>query len=215
MKYGESLFDIAYLVFAILCGLSICRFERDRLGRWLGASALILGLGDAFHLVPRVMNYFTEADLTAWLGAGKCVTSITMTLFYVCLFAAWRAAYREKADGLGIWVGVLAALRIGLCLFPQNRWLTNDGPLSWSVIRNVPFVLLGAIMVWLFFRKRREIEAFCWIWLYILLSFLFYIPVAVGAGAVPILGMLMLPKTICYVLTLAAMLRYARGHRTA
>ena len=32
------------------------------------------------------------------------------------------------------------------------------------------------------------------------MSFLFYIPVAVGAGEVPILGMLMLPKTVCYIL---------------
>ena len=44
-------------------------------------------------------------------------------------------------------------------------------------------------------------------WLYILLSFLFYIPVVVGTGAVPMLGMLMLPKTICYVLMIAAFLR--------
>ena len=44
------------------------------------------------------------------------------------------------------------------------------------------------------------------IWLYILLSFLFYIPVAIGAGAVPILGMLMLPKTVCYILMVLAFL---------
>ena len=44
-------------------------------------------------------------------------------------------------------------------------------------------------------------------WLYILLSFAFYIPVAIGAGSVPMLGMLMLPKTVCYILMVAAFLK--------
>ena len=48
----------------------------------------------------------------------------------------------------------------------------------------------------------------------ILLSFAFYIPVAVGAGAVPMLGMLMLPKTVCYILMTAAFLK-AQSEGTA
>ena len=49
----------------------------------MGSAALILGFGDAFHLVPRVLNYFVEGDFNFWLGFGKLVTSITMTIFYV------------------------------------------------------------------------------------------------------------------------------------
>ena len=37
------------------------------------------------------------------------------------------------------------------------------------------------------------------------------IPVAVGAGAVPMLGMLMLPKTVCYILLIAVFLRSVTG----
>ena len=44
-------------------------------------------------------------------------------------------------------------------------------------------------------------------WIYILLSFLFYIPVAVAAGIVPMLGMLMLPKTVCYILMIVVFLK--------
>ena len=53
----------------------------------------------------------------------------------------------------------------------------------------------------------KESRRFRPVWIYILLSFLFYIPVTVGAGAVPILGMLMLPKTVCYVLLILTFLR--------
>lgn len=76
-----------------------------------------------------------------------------------------------------------------------------------GILRNVPFVILGGIVCLLYYRKRTENRVFRRMWLYILLSFLFYIPVAVGAGAVPMLGMLMLPKTVCYILMIVIFLR--------
>ena len=201
MKYGESTFDILYLLFAIVFGCLILLRARSGTEKRMGAAALILGLGDAFHLVPRVLNYFSSADLTAALGLGKLVTSVTMTVFYVLLYYVWLGYYRVREDRrVTIAVWTLAAVRVILCLFPQNGWLQNDSGMTWGVIRNVPFAALGALMIALFFRKRTETRRFAPIWVYILLSFLFYIPVAVGAGAVPMLGMLMLPKTVCYIL---------------
>ncbi len=43
------------------------------------------------------------------------------------------------------------------------------------------------------------------------MSFLFYMPVAVGAGLVPAFGMLMLPKTVCYILMIVVFLRAVAG----
>ena len=166
----------------------------------MGLSALVLGCGDAFHLVPRVLKYFVDADLTAALGIGKFVTSVTMTLFYVLLYYVQLGYYKEaekKKVTMTVWI--LAAVRIIVCLLPQNGWLQNSSDMTWGIIRNVPFVALGAIICVLYFRKRNESTRFKPVWIYILLSFLFYIPVAVGAGEVPMLGMLMLPKTICYI----------------
>ena len=152
MKYGESSFDVIYLLFAIVTGLWILHRRRDRVGLLMGSVVLILGCGDAFHLVPRVLNYFVTADFAPWLGVGKLVTSVTMTVFYLLMYRIWLKVYGVGEDRrMTAAVYALTAVRVLLCLFPQNRWLTNDGPLSWSVIRNVPFVLLGAIMVWLFF----------------------------------------------------------------
>ena len=42
---------------------------------------------------------------------------------------------------------------------------------------------------------------FRWMWLTIVLSFGFYIPVVLWADAVPLIGMLMIPKTCAYVWT--------------
>ena len=208
MKYGESAFDILYLAFAIVSGCLILARSQNRTQKLMGLSVLILGTGDAFHLVPRVLNYFVTADFTAALGVGKLITSVTMTVFYVLLYYIWLGYYKEaekKKMTAAIWV--LAVIRIILCAFPQNGWLQNSSDMTWGIIRNIPFVALGAVVCVLYFRRRDEDARFRPMWIYIMLSFLFYIPVAVGAGAIPILGMLMLPKTVCYILLILTFLQ--------
>ena len=200
MKYGESAFDLFYLACAAAVGILILAKAKDRAGKLMGLAVLILGCGDAFHLVPRVLNYFSDADLTAALGIGKLITSLTMTVFYVLMYRIWLSYYKEREDrGLSCAVYVLAVIRFVLCLLPQNGWLANEAGMQWGIIRNVPFVILGILIIVLYFRNRQKDRTFSKIWLYVLLSFAFYIPVAVFAGVLPMLGMLMLPKTICYL----------------
>lgn len=202
MKYGESAFDIAYLLLALVCGCIVLRRATSGTHRRMGAAILTLGIGDAFHLVPRVIRYFSAADLTAALGLGKLVTSLTMTAFYVMLFFLVCRAADNRRLTVAVWL--LAALRAALCLFPQNGWLDGSGDLTWAIARNAPFCALGAIVAVQWYRHRGDKPRYRRIWLYITLSFLFYIPVAVGAGLLPALGMLMLPKTVCYVLIVLA-----------
>ena len=210
MKYGESAFDIIYLLFAVCAGIFILCRRKDKIGKLMGFATLILGCGDAFHLIPRVLNYFIDADFTVWLGIGKFVTSITMTVFYLLLYRLWLVSYGERENkGVSITVYALSAIRVILCLLPQNGWLENESSVVWGIIRNVPFVALGAIIVYLFFKNRKEIRTFGFVWLLVTLSFLFYIPVAVAAPLLPILGMLMLPKTVCYMILIGVFLKYS------
>ena len=209
MKYGESSFDIIYLLFAITAGVYMLVRSKNAAGRLMGLAALILGAGDAFHLVPRVLNYFFDGDFSFWLGTGKLITSITMTVFYVLLYYLHRRLYnRRPGKKMSIPVYALAAGRILICLFPQNGWFSNESNLFWAIFRNVPFAILGAIIIVLYFQTRNELRTLSRVWLYVTLSFAFYLPVAVGAAYVPLLGMLMLPKTVCYMLMIVAFLRY-------
>ena len=211
MKYGESAFDILYLIFAVTSGCLMLRKAGDRTEKLMGLAALILGCGDAFHLIPRVLNYFVDADFTAALGVGKLITSISMTVFYLLLYYIWLGYYRMRENKriTGV-MWMLLIIRLILCLLPQNGWMENSTDLVWGMIRNIPFVLLGAAICMIFFQKRKNDRIFRFFWLLILLSFLFYIPVAVGAGLLPMLGMLMLPKTVCYILMITVFLRSAR-----
>ena len=203
----ETSFDIVYLVTVLTLGIKMLRQCGDRAQfRLFGAMAVVLGAGDAFHLVPRAVALCTTGleNFTVALGAGKWITSITMTVFYVLLYYVWRLRYEVSGRrGLTTLVWVLAALRIALCMMPQNRWLSADAPLSWGIWRNLPFAALGIVIIILFYRSAREHgdKAFRWMWLTIVLSFCFYIPVVLWADAVPMIGMLMIPKTCAYVWT--------------
>ncbi|MEE1016580.1 MAG: hypothetical protein U0L27_02795 [Ruminococcus sp.] len=197
----ESIFDICYLVFAIVSGILLLKKSKGRkYVRIFGIMTLLLGCGDALHLVPRVLNYWTDGDYTAALGIGKLVTSITMTLFYILIEYARRDRYKitgEKGVLASVWI--LGIIRIALCCFPQNGWTSAEPSLLWGILRNIPFALLGILTVVLWLRSAKNDKPLRLMWLAVTLSFLFYIPVVLFAQTMPMIGMLMLPKTCMYV----------------
>lgn len=203
----ETLFDAAYLITVITIGIiMIAKSGKNSQYRLFGIMAIVLGSGDAFHLVPRAYALCTTGleNFAAALGTGKFITSITMTVFYVILYYVWRIRYKVKGqNGVTAAVYVLSALRIILCLFPQNEWLSAESPISWGIYRNIPFALLGLLIIVLFYKSAKENndKPFKWMWLTIVLSFGFYIPVVLWADAIPMIGMLMIPKTCAYVWT--------------
>lgn len=203
----ETLFDVAYLATVIIIGLLMIKGSKGNKQYLLfGIMAVTLGLGDSFHLVPRALALCTTGleNYTVALGIGKFITSLTMTVFYVLLYYVWRLRYKvEGKKGLTITVYVLALLRIILCLMPQNAWTSAEAPLSWGIYRNLPFAAMGILVIVLFYQSARRTgdKAFRFMWLTIVLSFAFYIPVVLFADTIPLIGMLMIPKTCAYVWT--------------
>ena len=202
---AETVFDAFYLTTVTIMGISMIR--RGGTGTQyvlLGWMALVLGFGDSFHLISRVYALWTtgiEANAAA-LGFGKLVTSITMTFFYLMLYAVWKRRYAEGSTRtLDILLYALAVARIALSLFPQNEWFVPNPSLAWGIYRNIPFFLMGLIILVLYLRTAgsdRE-DRFRFMWLAIALSFAFYAPVVLFASAVPPIGSLMIPKTLAYL----------------
>lgn len=204
----ETLFDVVYLTTVTLLGITMIRKNKGNLQYLLfGIMAVTLGAGDAFHLVPRAYALCTTGlqDFVVALGIGKLITSITMTLFYVLLYYVWRIRYKINGkNGLTVTMYVLAALRVALCLFPQNAWTSAEAPLSWAIYRNLPFAAMGLIVIVLFFTEasKHNDHAYRFMWLTIVLSFGFYLPVVLWADTISWVGMLMIPKTCAYVWTI-------------
>ena len=208
----ESIFDVCYLAFAVVSGVLLLRIAgEDRSIRLFGLMALILGGGDAFHLVPRVLNYWLEGDFTAALGIGKLVTSVTMTVFYLLMEYARRERYGVRGERVRLVIAwMLSATRIGLCCFPQNEWTSASPSVTWGIIRNIPFAILGVMTVLLWLRSARDDRPLRWAWLAVTLSFLFYLPVVVLAREIPLIGMLMMPKTCMYIWLIVMFRRSAK-----
>lgn len=203
--FFETAFDAVYLISVVTLGIwMIRRANGNKQFKMFGIMAVTLGLGDSFHLVPRAYALLTtglEANAAA-LGIGKFITSITMTVFYVILYHIWRERYGVTGRrALTISIYALAAVRIALCLFPQNKWLVYNAPVSWGIYRNLPFAAMGILIIIIFAQeaKRHQDTAFRYMWLAIVLSFAFYAPVVLWAESIPPIGALMVPKTLAYV----------------
>lgn len=204
----EPLFDLAYLGLVVALGLRLL-LEESPSARRYGFMAVLLGAGDAFHLVPRVLAHLSSQGFERYLPLlswGEFVTSLSMTFFYLLFYAYYRERSGDSSSWKKTLVLILVALRVILVLLPQNGWGT-EGSYTFSLLRNVPFALLGFFLI-LWAWQKREVEGLRYTGLLIFLSFLFYLPVVIGARFVPLLGVLMIPKTVAYVLLVLVGYRY-------
>ncbi len=201
--YLEPAFSLVYLTAVITLGLIMLIKGQSKTVRLFGATAVILGGGDAFHLIPRAISEIFNNHshlMMGFVGYGKLVTSVTMTIFYVLMFFILKQLFNQRWAALTIIVIVLAVVRIGLCLFPQNAWASMTPPVSWGIYRNIPFTLLGIIVIAAYFSQPSSplYKQYIGIPVAVILSFLFYIPVVIFALSFPPIGILMIPKTLAY-----------------
>lgn len=199
----ETGFYYIYLLFIIGLGIYLLTKKRNV---YFAIGCILLGLGDAFHLIPRAIGLYTntldnpDATLNMWLGIGKLLTSITMTCFYVFMYLfVYKRINKSRNIFLDCVVLILIIARIVLLALPQNNWVTNNSSLLIAGIRNIPFVVLGAIVIFLYFKYFSGIKHLRLLSIATILSFGFYLPVVFLASTYSWVGMLMLPKTMCYM----------------
>ena len=203
MKLMEPIFCIVYLAFAFIAGIIFI----TRKAWLLAIMTLLLAVGDAFHLVPRIRIGFKGKgpDDDYQLGLGNMISSITMTLFYIFLYLVMKDIYKDVNPSSFIFssILVLSAVRIILCLVPQNAWFKrNKEENKWHIYRNIPFVLIGFLTIfYLIVSYHKYLMA-----VLVFVSFACYMGTVLYAGTNPKMGMLMIPKTICYIWLIASFL---------
>lgn len=200
-KRVELIFDVLYLGVVLTMAVYLTAVATGGIQRLWGLMAFVLVVGDSVHLAPRMMAAWTgepERFQTA-MGVGKLITSITMTVFYLLLWELGWQLMAEPWTGYTAVVYLLAAVRIALCLFPQNRWGEERPSWSWGLYRNIPFVLQGGMVALLYAGISGRVPGLGLMWLAVVLSFVCYLPVVLLVHRCPKVGMLMLPKTCMYV----------------
>lgn len=201
-QIGEAVFCIIYLLFGYIAGFAmLLHANGSEIGSIFGVLTLVLAGGDSFHLIPRIINAFKQQfdKYEFWAGLGLMVSSITMTIFYILLYNVCKllgesAGVTDTFESMYYGLLFFAVVRIICCLFPQNNWFHKEGNAKWSIIRNVPFIVVGIISVygcWTIGQIGMAIA--------IIISFGCYLPVVFLAKKKPMIGMLMIPKTIAYM----------------
>jgi hypothetical protein len=205
----EVIFNLTYLIVVWTLVVMMARrlpsvtpADRPVAVRFTWAFAL-LALGDTGHVGFRVLAYALGglAAHPVLVGLGALSTAYTVTIFYMLMLDIWRLRYNKP---LGIFGGVLLAagiVRLVVMAFPQNQWGQIVAPYDWSLLRNALLVVQGLGVVYLILRDaiRAGDTPFKWIGVMIAFSYAFYAPVILWSAQVPMLGMLMIPKTCAYI----------------
>ena len=203
MKMVEAVFCILYLLFVFIAALIF--FKR---GQYLRCClAAVLAIGDSFHLFPRIkIDLKGEGKNDAHrLQLGNIISSLTVTLFYVILLPVMKQT--DEAVKVPSFffhaLLVLAAIRIYMLGMPQNDWFKrNKKETRWYLYRNIPFCLMGLLtIIYLILYYKAYLTA-----ILVLVSFACYMGTVILAKKNPKMGMLMIPKTICYIWILAMFL---------
>ena len=177
---------------------------------WILIAFALLALGDTGHVGFRVVAFALGGLDTSFTiggkswnlaGLGSMATSWTFTAFYVCMVFMWRSRFSEKLGVLAWFLLLLAVFRSIVMLLPGNQWDQLMSPRPISIIRSTPLLLMQVGVAYLILRDatRSNDGTFRWIGLMILVSFVFYAPVVFLVHSIPPIGMLMIPKTLAYL----------------
>lgn len=212
----EITFNILYLV--VVWGLVYAMWRKrpllDLANRRAAditlAAFALLAFGDSGHVGFRILGYL-QGDMARTfpllgmqvgpVGAGTLMTSITVTFFYVLMLALWQARFNQRYGWFEYVLLFMAGARFVIMLLPANQWNSVVPPQPISAIRNLPLSVLGLGVAFLMLRDgtHKKDSTFQWIGGMILFSYACYLPVIFFVQQAPLVGMLMIPKTLAYL----------------
>ena len=212
----ETGFNLFYLiVISCIVTAMVLRFsfveQKDKAAAFYVMLAFFfLALGDLGHVGARVVAFAMgglDAQLTIFgrsimiAPVGSIMTAWTFTLFYVCMVLMWKARFNKKLEAAAYIIFLLAIIRSILMLLPGNIWDGEHQDDFSFMIRNIPLVLMQVGTVYLILRDAiaEKDSLFKRIGALIIISFVCYMPVVFLLTYYPLIGMLMIPKTIAYM----------------
>lgn len=212
----EVIFNLTYL--AVIWSLVIVMILRrgsvpagkKRTADLFTLAFALLALGDTGHVGFRAVAYLI-GDLSAvfrigghtlgLIGLGALATGFTVTIFYMLMLEIWHERFQKPHGILTAALLFAGLVRLGIMALPFNNWSSPVPVQPWSTLRNIPLIIQGLGVIFLFTREgiRNKDHTFLWIAFSIFISYLCYLPVILFVQQIPLLGMLMIPKTLAYL----------------
>jgi hypothetical protein len=212
----ETIFDVVYLllvwgmVILMTVKLSQVKAADLKTAKWIRLAFILLAAGDTGHVGFRVLAQLTntlDKPVSVFgapmhlIGLGMMTTAFTVTMFYMLFILVWQERNKEKGTWFTNLLLAFGVIRIIFMALPANLWGDLVPPQPISLYRNLFLIVQGLGLLWLLFTSaaRKKDKLFLSIAWMIVLSFAFYTPVILFAQKVPLIGMLMIPKTIAYL----------------
>lgn len=212
----EIIFNTFYLVMvwglviAMLIKWQAVKQDEKKPAFWIVLAFAFLGLGDIPHVGFRALAFACndpEMQVTLMgkrmyvVPLGAVATAWTFTLFYVCMVFLWKRQFKGSFGLLSWIIFGLAIFRSLFMLHPGNAWGSLQNPEPWNAIRNIALMLMQISIAFLLLRDsiRFNEKAVRWIAIMILISFSCYAPAILLYQKFPLIGLLMIPKTIAYL----------------
>jgi hypothetical protein len=213
----EVSFNIFYLIFIWALVYKMYRKTRYRsdsdrgVGYLLRLGFLVLAIGDTGHVGFRLWAYaLGSVDSSVniigmnlpLIGSGALSTAILVTVFYLLMVEAERRRFNQSWNPIYILLMLTGLARFIVMALPGNEWGNAVPPAEMSLYRNIPLTVLGLGLgiLMLVHARRKGDRVFTYLSVLIFISYAFYIPVILFVQKVPMIGMLMIPKTIAYLL---------------
>ena len=171
----KSSFYVVFLIAMILMGSIMFFNSRERkFNKLFGLMALLLGVGESFYLIPRIISLFSDNLETnkVLLDVGKIISSITIVLVFILLYKLWKLRYNITGYK---WLD-LTAIILTITSIVLNLLLQDSSSILY-IIRIFPFVFIGIILIRVFYKEsqKKQDPLFKFMWLAVLLSFVFYL----------------------------------------
>ena len=214
--WTEIVFDLFYLstiwTLVAIMTYKLPRLPREiyRLAHLFRTAFFFLVLGDTGLLGSRIIAYaagglaYSPAFLGGSIhlaGLGLLSTSITVTIFYLCFLEIWRRRYSKTFTAWYYILVAAAVVRFIVMIPPQNHWEYHIAPVGWSIFRNIFLTIQGlgvATLMWIDARKVND-RLFLIFSVLIVVSYVCMWPVIPLYHRIPWIGMMMLPKTVAYM----------------
>ncbi|MEA5078758.1 MAG: hypothetical protein VB013_09335 [Anaerolineaceae bacterium] len=212
----ETVFNVVYLLtvwyLVILMAVKLPKVQAKNktVAGLVLLAFVLLAAGDTGHVGFRVAAHLL-GDLNktvsvfgspmSLLGIGMLTTAYTVTLFYMVFVYVWQERFNQKATWF-TWLLLAAGVaRLIFMALPANDWGNTVPPQPVSLYRNIFLMVQGVGLIWLIFTSayKANDNTFKWIGWMVVVSYAFYTPVILFAQQIPVIGMLMIPKTIAYV----------------
>ncbi len=212
----EAAFNIVYLlvvwfmVFLMIRNMKRVKAEDRQTASVIQLAFILLAAGDTGHVGFRVVATML-GDITykinllgqpmSLVGLGMMTTAFTVTLFYMVFVFVWQARFKKPSNWLTVLLLAAGVFRLAFMALPMNDWGSPVPPDPMSIYRNIPLMIqgVGLLVLILIQAGKQKDNLFKWIGWMIAISFAFYTPVILWAQQLPLLGMLMIPKTCAYL----------------